>query len=243
MSEILTIDTVEVKYGNIRALHGVTIKVEKGDIVALIGANGAGKSTLLKAIAGLEPLSAGSITYAGERISSAFGGSLRADSIMKRGISLVPEGRGVFAQMTVLENLEMGAFAVREKKIIEERKGKIYEIFPILQERAKQKAGALSGGEQQMLAIGRALMSKPDVLLLDEPSLGLAPFIIREIFKIIRRINEQEATTIFIVEQNAKLALSNSNKGYVMETGNLVLSDSSENLISNPKVKAAYLGE
>lgn len=243
MKQLLHIDTIEVKYDTIKALNGVTITVDQGDIVCLIGANGAGKSTLLKAISGLEPLSAGKITYKEETIAAHGGKSLRADQIMARGISLVPEGRGVFGQMTVLENLEMGAFLLKDTAEIRKRINFIYEMFPILSDRAKQKAGSLSGGEQQMLAIGRSLMSQPEVLLLDEPGLGLAPLVIKDIFSVIKRINHEMKTTIFIVEQNAQLALKNSNKGYVMETGSIVLSDLSARLIENPQVKAAYLGE
>lgn len=244
MNSILKINNIGLKYGNIKALDSITINVDKGDIVCLIGANGAGKSSLLKAISGLEYVSSGAIEYKGEVINSQHSSKrLRADIISSMGISLVPEGRGVFAQMTVLENLEMGAFLVRDKKVIDKKIKEVYEMFPRLNERAYQKAGSLSGGEQQMLAIGRALMSSPELLLLDEPGLGLAPLIIKDIFKVIKDINNTFKTTVFIVEQNAKLALSNSNKGFVMETGSIVLSDSSSNLLVNPKVKAAYLGE
>ncbi len=244
MNNILEIKNIHVQYGNIKALNSVSLSVQKGDIVSLIGANGAGKSSLLKAISGLEPITQGTIEYNNQIINSYQSSKrLGADIISSMGIALVPEGRGVFSQMTVLENLEMGAFLVRDKAIINKKLLEIYAMFPILKDRKDQKSGSLSGGEQQMLAIGRALMSSPEVLLLDEPGLGLAPLIIKGIFEVIRSINNEYKTTVFIVEQNAKLALKNSNKGFVMETGVIVLSDLSVNLIENPKVKAAYLGE
>jgi len=240
--EILIIENVELKYGNITALKDINIKISEGEIVALIGANGAGKSSLLKAIVGLEPISKGRIIYNDEIIVSQTK-SLTSDRITSRGISLVPEGRMVFSQLTVYENLEMGAYLLRDKKVFQNRVESVFNIFPILKERAKQKAGLLSGGEQQMLAIGRALMNEPKVLLLDEPGLGLAPIIIKNIFNVIREINRELRTTIFLIEQNAKLALKNSKMGYVMETGKIVLTDQSENLLKNPDVKKAYLGE
>ncbi|HBD92744.1 MAG: ABC transporter ATP-binding protein [Spirochaetes bacterium GWF1_31_7] len=241
---MLEIKNIHVQYGNIKALNSVSLTVQKGDIVSLIGANGAGKSSLLKAVSGLEPITQGTIEYNNQIINSYQSSKrLRPDIISSMGIALVPEGRGVFSQMTVLENLEMGAFLVRDKAIISKKLLEIYAMFPILKDRKDQKSGSLSGGEQQMLAIGRALMSSPEVLLLDEPGLGLAPLIIKGIFEVIRSINDEYKTTIFIVEQNAKLALKNSNKGFVMETGVIVLSDLSANLIENPQVKAAYLGE
>jgi len=244
MNNILEIKNIHVQYGNIKALNSVSLTVQKGDIVSLIGANGAGKSSLLKAVSGLEPITQGTIEYNNQIINSYQSSKrLRPDIISSMGIALVPEGRGVFSQMTVLENLEMGAFLVRDKAIISKKLLEIYAMFPILKDRKDQKSGSLSGGEQQMLAIGRALMSSPEVLLLDEPGLGLAPLIIKGIFEVIRSINDEYKTTIFIVEQNAKLALKNSNKGFVMETGVIVLSDLSANLIENPQVKAAYLGE
>ena len=244
MNNILEIKNIHVQYGNIKALNSVSLTVQKGDIVSLIGANGAGKSSLLKAVSGLEPITQGTIEYNNQIINSYQSSKrLRPDIISSMGIALVPEGRGVFSQMTVLENLEMGAFLVRDKAIISKKLLVIYAMFPILKDRKDQKSGSLSGGEQQMHAIGRALMSSPEVLLLDEPGLGLAPLIIKGIFEVIRSINDEYKTTIFIVEQNAKLALKNSNKGFVMETGVIVLSDLSANLIENPQVKAAYLGE
>ncbi len=259
MSELLTIDSISVSYGNIKALREVSVRVEEGDIVCLIGANGAGKSTLLKAIVGLEPITTGSITYQGNVIAQAGsanekkrfsflrkGGlsqNLRTDEIAGRGVALVPEGRRVFADMTVEENLDMGAFLVRDEQQIARKKEEMYEFFPILGARRKQKTRSLSGGEQQMMAIARALMSSPRLLLLDEPGLGLAPLIIQDIFEKIAIINREENVTVFLVEQNALMALRASKQGYVMENGRIVLDDLSSNLLQNDKVKAAYLGE
>lgn len=250
---ILTIKDLKVNYGNIEALKGVNLTVSEGEIVCLIGANGAGKSTLLKAIVGLVPLKNGEITYNNETIAIADEKNghhlnlkkkhLSTDKIISRGISMAPEGRGIFAQMTVLENLEMGAFLLKDKAEIIRRIEEKYQMFPILKDRRKQLAGSLSGGEQQMLSIARALMSSPKLLLLDEPALGLAPIIIQNIFQTISSISHDEKVTIFIVEQNARMALRISDKGYVLETGNIVLEDKSKNLLENPKVKAAYLGE
>ena len=260
MSELLTIDSISVSYGNIKALREVSVRVEEGDIVCLIGANGAGKSTLLKAIVGLEPITTGSITYQGNCIAEAgkanekkkfpfFGkrigssNSLRTDEIAGRGVALVPEGRRVFADMTVEENLDMGAFLVRDEQKIAQKKEEMYDFFPILGARRKQKTRSLSGGEQQMMAIARALMSSPRLLLLDEPGLGLAPLIIQDIFEKIAIINREEGVTVFLVEQNALMALKASKQGYVMENGRIVLDDLSANLLQNDKVRAAYLGE
>ena len=259
MSELLKIDSISVSYGNIKALREVSIKVEEGDIACLIGANGAGKSTLLKAIVGLEPIITGSITYQGNIIAEAassenkkhfslFGkkgssNSLRTDEIAGRGVALVPEGRRVFADMTVEENLDMGAFLVRDEQKIVQKKEEMYEFFPILGARRKQKTRSLSGGEQQMMAIARALMSSPRLLLLDEPGLVLAPLILQDIFETVAIINREEKVTVFLVEQNALMALKASKQGYVMENGRIVLDDLSANLLQNDKVKAAYLGE
>ncbi len=250
---ILTIKDLKVNYGNIEALKGVNLSVSEGEIVCLIGANGAGKTTLLKAIVGLVPLKNGEITYKDETIGIASEDNehhlnlkkthLSTDRIISKGISMAPEGRGIFAQMTVLENLEMGAFLLKDKPEINRRIEEKYQMFPILKDRRKQLAGSLSGGEQQMLSIARALMSAPKLLLLDEPALGLAPIIIQNIFQTISSISHDEKVTIFIVEQNARMALGVSDKGYVLETGNIVLEDKSKNLLKNPKVKAAYLGE
>ncbi len=244
--KILELKDVRVSYGNIEALKGINLGVEEGEIVSLIGANGAGKSTLLKSIVGLEPLTAGNITFNGNSIRDAGKNpklNLSTDRIIESGISMVPEGRGVFPEMTVLENLEMGAFLLKDKNEKKRRIEEKYSMFEILRDRRKQLAGSLSGGEQQMLAIARALMSSPKLLLLDEPALGLAPIIIQNIFAIISRISRDEKVTIFLVEQNAKMALGISHRGYVIETGNIVLEDLGSSLLENPKVKAAYLGE
>ena len=240
---LLTIDGISVKYGSIEALHEVSMSVKRGDIVSLIGANGAGKSTLLKAIMAQVPLSSGSITFEGNEICSTKKHSRTTHQLASLGMALVPEGRHVFADMTVEENLDMGAFLVRDSKEIDRKKEEMFDFFPILSQRRKQKTRSLSGGEQQMMAIARALMSSPKLLLLDEPGLGLAPLIVQDIFHKIRKINEEDKVTVFLVEQNARMALKNSTTGYVIETGNIVLSDTSENLLNNEKVKAAYLGE
>jgi len=245
-NEILSLKDVRVRYGNIEALKGINISINEGEIVCLIGANGAGKSTLLKAVVGLEPLTGGSITFNGKSIRNSIRSrrlNKHTDKIVEAGISMAPEGRGIFQELTVMENLEVGAYLLKnnleKKRRIEEK----FEMFPILRDRRKQRAGYLSGGEQQMLTIARALMSSPSLLLLDEPALGLAPIIIQNIFATISKINREDKVSIFLVEQNARMALEISNKGYVMETGNIVLEDKSENLLVNPKVKAAYLGE
>ncbi|AEV30481.1 ABC-type branched-chain amino acid transport systems, ATPase component [Sphaerochaeta pleomorpha str. Grapes] len=251
MSELLNINDISVSYGNIKALQNVSMHVNQGDIVCLIGANGSGKSTLLKAIVGQEPLDTGSITFDGEEICQAkypLEGkkkhkALTTDIIVSRGIALVPEGRRVFADMTVEENLDMGAFMVRDDKLIAERKESMYDFFPILGARRRQKTRSLSGGEQQMMAIARALMSAPRMILLDEPGLGLAPLVIADIFGKIEFINKQDNVTVFLVEQNARMALKASTEGYVMENGRIVLSDKSSALLANEKVRAAYLGE
>ena len=244
-SALVDVRNIEVNYGNIRALKGISLTVPAGDICCLIGANGAGKSTLLKALVGLEPLAGGEIWYDGQVIASADRNhkSLPTNLVVARGISLVPEGRRVFADMTVEENLDMGAFLVRDPAQIARKKDQMYGLFPILHKRRLQKAGQLSGGEQQMLAIGRALMNSPKLLLLDEPGLGLAPLIIKLIFETILKINQEEGVTIFLVEQNARMALQASTIGSVMETGNIVLQDRSAALLSDPRVRAAYLGE
>lgn len=251
MKELLVIDDISVSYGNIRALQNVSMHVNEGDIVCLIGANGSGKSTLLKAIVGLEPLVGGLITFDGEEICKAKNATSRkerrkhitTDLIAARGIALVPEGRRVFSDMTVEENLDMGAFLVRDDKLIVERKEAMYDFFPILGARRRQKTRSLSGGEQQMMAIARALMSGPRMILLDEPGLGLAPLVIADIFEKIDLINKQDKVTVFLVEQNARMALKASNEGYVLENGRVVLQDSSAALLENERVKAAYLGE
>ena len=243
--EILKIDDISVSYGNIKALHGVTMSVREGEIVALIGANGAGKSTLLKAIVGQEPLETGSIYYDGELLYSSdkHHHNVPTYAVVKKGIALVPEGRRVFADLTVEENLDMGAFMLKDDALIRRKKDEMFSFFPILGERRKQKSRSLSGGEQQMLAVARALMTSPRLLLLDEPGLGLAPLIVQDIFNKLKVINREDSVTVFVVEQNARLALRSSNDGYVMENGVVVLHDDSKALLSNPKVRSAYLGE
>ena len=234
---LLNLEGVYTFYGKFPALSEVSLHVEKGEIVALLGSNGAGKTTLLKTISGLLKSSSGSISFASQRIDH-----LRPNAIVQLGISQCPEGRKLFPEMTVLKNLRLGAFVRRhDKKGIEDSLTEIFHLFPILSERVKQLAGTLSGGEQQMLAMGRALMANPTLLLLDEPSLGLAPLVVRALFQTILDIN-QRGTTIFLVEQNASQALHVAHRGYVMETGQIVLFDSSANLLNNEKVRQAYLG-
>ncbi len=234
---MLTIDTLSVSYGAIRALQGISLQINQGEIVTLIGANGAGKSTTLRTISALVPAKGGTITFQGEDITG-----LSADKIVERGIGHSPEGRRVFANMSVRENLELGAYTRRDTQGIKEDFDRALTLFPRLKERIAQNAGTLSGGEQQMLAMGRALMGRPKLLLLDEPSLGLAPFLVRDIFNIIRDINAQ-GTTVLLVEQNAHMALGVAHKGYVLETGHIVMHDDAKALLSNADVKKAYLGE
>ena len=238
MSNILEVNNLNVSYGAIHALKDVSFTVEKGSVVSLIGANGAGKSTLLNAIVGLVPHTSGTILFEGEPLGKA-----KTDEIMKKGISLVPEGRHVFADLSVDENLDMGAFTVKDKDLIKERKEDMFARFEILKKRRNQKASTLSGGEQQMLAIARALMSAPKVLLLDEPGLGLAPLMVEVIFSIISDINEKNGVTILLVEQNARMALKASGKAFVMEVGSVVLEGTGKELLNNPAVRKAYLGE
>ncbi|MDD2231652.1 MAG: ABC transporter ATP-binding protein [Sphaerochaetaceae bacterium] len=250
MSSLLSIDDIQVSYGNIKALKGVSIDAQEGQIVCLIGANGAGKSTLLRSIVGLEPLVSGQISYSDSVIAQGHGehhrghaNCLPTEQICSLGIALVPEGRRVFADMTVEENLDMGAFLVKDKSEILKRKSEMYDFFPILGQRRKQKTRSLSGGEQQMMAIARALMSSPHLLLLDEPGLGLAPLVVQDIFSKISIINKENKVTVFLVEQNARMALRAADDGYVMENGLIVLSDKASALLANPKVKSAYLGQ
>jgi branched-chain amino acid transport system ATP-binding protein len=233
---LLDIDDVTLRYGRIEALHGISLRVEEGEVVALIGANGAGKTTTMRAISGIQPVASGTITFVGEDITH-----LRADLRVVRGICQAPEGRGIFPGMTVLENLDMGAFTRRDAAGVAADLERVMELFPRLRERRKQNGGTLSGGEQQMLAVGRALMSRPKLLLLDEPSMGLAPMIIQQIFDIITEINEQ-GTTVLLVEQNAQQALSRAHRGYVLETGRIVKEGTGEELLHDPSVKEAYLG-
>ncbi|WPZ20142.1 ABC transporter ATP-binding protein [Geobacillus subterraneus] len=233
---MLKVDQIDVFYGNIHALKGVSLEVNRGEIVTLIGANGAGKTTLLKTISGLLKPKNGDIVYEGASIAGK-----AAQMIVKQGISHVPEGRRVFANMTVEENLELGAFLRKDKAGIQQDFAKVFELFPRLEERRKQLAGTLSGGEQQMLAIGRALMARPKLLLLDEPSMGLAPLLVKTIFRIIEEINES-GTTILLVEQNAHMALSIADRAYVIESGRVVLSGTASELQASEQVKQAYLG-
>ena len=258
---LLSIDNLEVRYGGIRALQGVTLGIDRGEIVALIGANGAGKTTLLRAISGLLRPAGGSITWLpsgespesvptnGDVAAAARGGQssdadlsrLAAHEIVGLGISHVPEGRQIFANLSVRENLLLGAYQRRDRQQMEQDVQRCFTLFPVLKERQGQRSGTLSGGEQQMLAIGRALMARPKLLLLDEPSLGLAPLVVRKIFEIIREINAN-GTTIFLVEQNANMALSVAHRGYVLQTGKVIMSDRASNLLQDPEVKKAYLG-
>ncbi|PTQ53200.1 MAG: Branched-chain amino acid transport ATP-binding protein LivF [Brockia lithotrophica] len=233
---MLKIENVHVYYGRIHALKGISLAVEAGEIVTLIGANGAGKTTLLRAISGLVPVREGSITFEGRPLTR-----LKAEEIVRLGISHVPEGRRIFANMTVRENLALGAYLRRDPKEVAESLERVFALFPRLKERLQQKAGTLSGGEQQMLAIARALMARPRLLLLDEPSLGLAPLLVRQIFATLKEINEQ-GTTLLLVEQNAHMALSVAHRGYVLETGRIVLADTADRLRASEEVRAAYLG-
>ncbi len=233
---LLEIENITLLYGRIQALHGISLDVAEGEIVALIGANGAGKSTTMRAISGLRPVASGAIRFNGEDITR-----LRADLRVVRGVSQSPEGRGIFPGMTVLENLEMGAYTRRDRAAVRADLDRVFGLFPRLQERRRQAGGTLSGGEQQMLAVGRALMSQPKLLLLDEPSMGLAPMLIQQIFEIITEINRQ-GTTVLLVEQNAQQALSRAHRGYVLETGRIVRSGTGAELLHDPAVKEAYLG-
>ncbi len=234
---LLEINNLEVHYGVIHALKGISFEVNEGEIIALIGANGAGKTTTLHTISGILQASSGNIIYDGKDITK-----VQAHKIVNLGISQVPEGRRVFAQLSVLENLKLGAFIRKDKDGIEEDLRNIYERFPRLEERKNQLAGTLSGGEQQMLAMGRALMSRPRIILMDEPSMGLSPIYVSEIFDIIKSINK-DGTTVLLVEQNAKKALSIADRAYVLETGKIALSGDAKSLMNNDTVKKAYLGE
>ncbi len=234
---ILEVENLEVRYGAVSALRGISLTLEKGEIVTLIGANGAGKSTTLRAIMGLVPPVSGSIRYRGESLAGK-----PTYKIVREKMTLVPEGRAIFANLTVRENLDLGAYSRRDAAGIAEDLDRVCAIFPRLRERIRQRAGTLSGGEQQMLAISRALMSRPDVLLLDEPSLGLAPILVHAIFEAIESINKQGAS-VLLVEQNANAALKHSHRAYVLETGCVTLSGPSSEIATNPKVKEAYLGE
>ena len=234
---MLKLTDVHTYYGNIHALKGINLEVSEGEVISLIGANGAGKSTTLMTTSGIVPAKKGSVIFEGEDITH-----ISPDNIVKMGICQVPEGRRIFPYLSVAENLDMGAFLRDDTGNIKTDLDYVYSLFPILADRRNQQGGTLSGGEQQMLAISRALMSKPRVLLLDEPSLGLAPIVVKQIFDIIKKINEEQKTTIFIVEQNANLALKAAHRGYVMENGAITMTDTGDNLMANEEVKKAYLG-
>jgi branched-chain amino acid transport system ATP-binding protein len=233
---MLTIENLHVSYGNIKALHGVDLQIEKGEIVALIGSNGAGKSSLLNTISGLIKPEEGKVVLDGELVSKK-----SPNEIVEMGVAQVPEGRRIFASMSVLENLEMGAYLPENRRRFKENIEYVYQLFPILSERRQQKAGTLSGGEQQMLAVGRALMSNPQWLLLDEPSLGLAPVLVDDLYEAIVEIRKL-GTTLFIVEQNAFQALRVADRGYVLETGNITMEQEANQLLANDEVRQAYLG-
>ena len=233
---MLKIDNINLYYGGIHALKDLSLEVKKGEIVTLIGANGAGKTSTLRAISGLEPIKSGTISYKGSPINK-----VPAHKIVSLGLSHVPEGRKIFANLTVLENLELGAYLRKDKEIQKDME-MVFSKFPRLKEREKQQAGTLSGGEQQMLAIGRALMNRPEMLILDEPSMGLAPLVVKDIFDTIVEINKS-GTTILLVEQNANMALSIADRAYVLEAGNIVLSGDAKELLEDDSIKSAYLGE
>jgi branched-chain amino acid transport system ATP-binding protein len=235
MTVLLEVEEIHAYYGNIEALKGVSLTVDEGEIVTLIGSNGAGKSTTLRAISGLTPAREGTIRFAGREIHA-----LPPQAVVSLGIAQSPEGRHCFQRMTVRENLDLGAYLRKDKEINQDVE-RVFELFPRLEERQKQKAGTMSGGEQQMLAIGRALMTRPKLLLLDEPSMGIAPILVERIYQTIAEINKQ-GTTILLVEQNANYALGVSRRGYVLETGRVALSDDSANLREDPEVQKAYLG-
>jgi branched-chain amino acid transport system ATP-binding protein len=233
---LLELENAVLSYGKIEALHGISVQVAEGEVVSLIGANGAGKTSTMRALSGVRGLTAGKVVFEGEDVTR-----LRADQRMRKGLVLTPEGRGIFPGMTVTENLNMGAYTRKDKSAIEEDYDRVFGLFPRMSERRKQVAGTLSGGEQQMLAIGRALMSRPKLLMLDEPSMGLAPMLIQQIFDIITEISKQ-GTTILVVEQNAKQALSRSDRAYVLETGRIVKTGTGAELLDDPSVREAYLG-
>ena len=233
---MLEVNEINTYYGNIHALRGISITVEEGEIVSLIGANGAGKTTTLRTISGLLKPRSGNVILEGEDLAK-----YKAHEIVYKGVAMVPEGRGIFSRLTVLENLDMGAFSRKDKSGIDDDMERVFELFPRLKERRTQVSGTLSGGEQQMLATGRALMAHPRLLLMDEPSMGLAPVLVESVFETIQRINE-EGTTILLVEQNATMAFTVANRGYVLQTGEIVLHDSADNLRQNEMVQKAYLG-
>jgi branched-chain amino acid transport system ATP-binding protein len=234
---MLRLESVDVAYGSCRALHGVSLEVREGEIVTLVGSNGAGKTTILKTVSGILTPRAGRVTLHDEVVSG-----LAPHVLVRRGVAHVPEGRRIFSALTVRENLDMGGFTVRDRRALASAIERAFALFPRLSERASQPAGTLSGGEQQMLAIARALVAKPRLLLLDEPSLGLAPILVQEIFREIGRINREDGVTILLVEQNAHMALGLASRGYVLETGRIVLEDQASRLLENPQVREAYLG-
>ena len=234
---LLELDKLQVAYGGIHAVKGIDLIVRQGELVCLIGANGAGKTTTLKGITGLQPVKAGKVVYDGNDVTGK-----PAFQLVRKGLSMVPEGRGVFGALTIEENLAMGAYSRSDRNEIKQDLERVFGLFPRLKERRKQTAGTLSGGEQQMLAMARAIMSRPKLLLLDEPSMGLAPLMVQKVFETVLAISG-EGVTILLIEQNAKLALEVSNRGYVMESGTITLSGDSRELLSNPKVREAYLGE
>ena len=234
---ILNVNDLNVYYGVIHAIKNISFQIKKGEIVSLIGANGAGKTSTLHAISGLVPIKSGEISLNGENVTN-----IDAHKLVSRGMAHVPEGRRIFTELTVLENLEMGAFTRNDAEQIKKDMEHMFSLFPRLAERKKQLAGTMSGGEQQMLAMARALMSSPSLLLLDEPSMGLAPLLVQEIFNIIERINKEENVTILLVEQNANMALSIADRGYVLETGKIILEGTGKELLTNPDIKKAYLG-
>ena len=235
--DILDVNNLNVYYGGIHAIKNISFNIKKGEIVSLIGANGAGKTSTLHAISGLVPIKSGEISLNGENVTN-----IEAHKLVSLGMAHVPEGRRIFTELTVLENLEMGAYTRNDTEQIKEDINHMFTLFPRLAERKKQLAGTMSGGEQQMLAMARALMSSPSLLLLDEPSMGLAPLLVQEIFNIIERINKEENVTVLLVEQNANMALSIADRGYVLETGKIILEGTGKELLSNPEIKKAYLG-
>jgi branched-chain amino acid transport system ATP-binding protein len=234
---MLKIKGLQVNYGGIQAVKGVDLEVGQGELVTLIGANGAGKTTTMKAITGLKPYAAGDIEYQGQSIKGT-----PAHELLKRGLAMVPEGRGIFARMSIIENMQMGAYLRTDNNGVNSDVERMFGYFPRLKERAKQLAGTLSGGEQQMLAMARALISKPKLLLLDEPSMGLSPIMVEKIFEVVRDISK-EGLTVLLVEQNARLALQAANRGYVMDSGTITMSGNAKDMLDDPKVRAAYLGE
>ncbi len=235
--DILDVNDLNVYYGGIHAIKNISFNIKKGEIVSLIGANGAGKTSTLHAISGLVPIKSGEISLNGENVTN-----IEAHKLVSLGMAHVPEGRRIFTELTVLENLEMGAYTRNDTEQIKEDINHMFTLFPRLAERKKQLAGTMSGGEQQMLAMARALMSSPSLLLLDEPSMGLAPLLVQEIFNIIERVNKEENVTVLLVEQNANMALSIADRGYVLETGKIILEGTGKELLSNPEIKKAYLG-